>query len=146
MSHNFTYYDFAICFDASSSLTGVFLRFPLPLLSVYFSKIFLAFFKKKKKQKPLWSITRARALSRLSRVMSRCVCAALGTAARQAPLSLGASRQEYWSGLPCSLPDSSQGRNPSLLHQLYCSWILYSWATREAHRVSFFIPTPIYTD
>ena len=34
----------------------------------------------------------------------------LWTAARQAPLSMGFSRQEYWSGLPCSppgnLPDS----------------------------------------
>ena len=26
------------------------------------------------------------------------------TAARQAPLSIGFSRQEYWSGLPCPLP------------------------------------------
>ena len=26
------------------------------------------------------------------------------TVARQAPLSMGFSRQEYWSGLPCSLP------------------------------------------
>ena len=30
--------------------------------------------------------------------------AALWTTARQAPLSLGLSRQEYWSGLPCPLP------------------------------------------
>ena len=28
----------------------------------------------------------------------------LQTVARQAPLSMGFSRQEYWSGLPCSLP------------------------------------------
>ena len=27
-----------------------------------------------------------------------------GTVARQAPLSVGFSRQEYWSGLPCPLP------------------------------------------
>ena len=27
------------------------------------------------------------------------------TVARQAPLSLGFSRQEYWSGLPCPPPD-----------------------------------------
>ena len=26
------------------------------------------------------------------------------TVARQAPLSVGLSRQEYWSGLPCPLP------------------------------------------
>ena len=30
--------------------------------------------------------------------------ATLWTVARQAPLSVGFSRQEYWSGLPCSLP------------------------------------------
>ena len=29
-------------------------------------------------------------------------CATLWTVARQAPLSIGFSRQEYWSGLPCS--------------------------------------------
>ena len=28
----------------------------------------------------------------------------LWTAARQAPLSMGFSRQEHWSGLPCHLP------------------------------------------
>ena len=31
-------------------------------------------------------------------------CAVLWTVARQAPLSMGVSRQEYWSGLPCSPP------------------------------------------
>ena len=49
----------------------------------------------------------------------------------QAPLSMGFSRQEYWSGLPCpppgDLPDP--GINPHLLH---CRQILYQWATREA--------------
>ena len=32
------------------------------------------------------------------------LCAALWTVARQAPLSLGFSRQECWSGLPCPPP------------------------------------------
>ena len=32
------------------------------------------------------------------------LCATLWTAAFQAPLSMGFSRQEYWSGLPCSPP------------------------------------------
>ena len=36
-------------------------------------------------------------LSRFSRVR---LCATPETAAHQAPLSLGLSRQEYWSGLP----------------------------------------------
>ena len=37
----------------------------------------------------------------LSRVQ---LCASLWTVARQAPLSMGSSRQEYWRGLPCPLP------------------------------------------
>ena len=40
-------------------------------------------------------------LSRISRVR---LCATLWTAARQAPLSMGFPRQEYWSGLPCPPP------------------------------------------
>ena len=39
-----------------------------------------------------------------------CVCATPWTVAHQPPLSMGFSRQEYWSGLPCcppgDLPDS----------------------------------------
>ena len=31
-------------------------------------------------------------------------CVTLWTAAHQAPLSMGFSRQEYWSGLPCPSP------------------------------------------
>ena len=40
-------------------------------------------------------------LSHFSRVR---LCATPLTEAHQAPLSLGFSRQEYWSGLPCPLP------------------------------------------
>ena len=40
-------------------------------------------------------------LSRFSRVR---LCATLWTVAHQAPLSMGFSRQEYWSGLPCPPP------------------------------------------
>ena len=40
-------------------------------------------------------------LSRFSRVQ---LFATLWTVASQAPLSMGFSRQEYWSGLPCSPP------------------------------------------
>ena len=32
------------------------------------------------------------------------LCATLWTAACQVPLSMGFSRQEYWSGLPCPFP------------------------------------------
>ena len=43
-------------------------------------------------------------LCRLSRSSHVGVFATLRTAARQAPLCLGFSRQEYWSGLPCPPP------------------------------------------
>jgi len=52
---------------------------------------------------------------------------------RQASLSLGFSRQEYWSGLPWppsgDLP--SQGLNPRLLELLRCRQIPYHGATGE---------------
>ena len=46
------------------------------------------------------------------------------TVALQAPLSMGFSRQEYWSGVPCPPPGAfpTQGSNPDLLH---CRQILY---------------------
>ena len=75
-------------------------------------------------------------------VCTMCVCkvtrhvwlfATSGTEAHQAPLSLGFSRQEYWSGLPCpppgDLPDPET--EPASLHRLYCRLILYHWVTRE---------------
>ena len=37
--------------------------------------------------------------------------ATLWTVVRQAPLSMGFSRQEYWSGLPCPLPESFHHRD-----------------------------------
>ena len=45
----------------------------------------------------------------------------LWTIACQAPLSMGFSRQEYWSGLPCPPPGDlpAQGSNPSLLCLLH---------------------------
>ena len=47
------------------------------------------------------------------------------TIAHQAPLSMGFSRQEYWSGLPFPSPGifPTQGSNPGLLH---CRQTLYS--------------------
>ena len=44
------------------------------------------------------------------------------TVARQAPLSMGFPRQEYWSGLPFPSPGGiflTQGLNPRLLHPLH---------------------------
>ena len=53
------------------------------------------------------------------------------TVVHQAPLSMGSSRQEYWSVLPCLPPGSlpAQGSNSGLLQ---CRQILYHWATWEA--------------
>ena len=47
----------------------------------------------------LWSVYRVP--GRLSHVQ---VLVTLWTVARQAPLSMGFSRQEYWNGLPCPPP------------------------------------------
>ena len=56
----------------------------------------------------------------LSRV---CLCVTPRTVALQAPLSMGFSRQEYWSGLPCPPPGDlphPQGLNPtSLMHRTH---------------------------
>ena len=45
--------------------------------------------------------THAIVLNCISRVQ---LCVTLWIVARQAPLSMGFSRQEYWSGLPCPPP------------------------------------------
>ena len=71
--------------------------------------------------------------------------AILWTVACQASLSMGFSRQEYYSGLSCpppraggggkeveKLPFPTQGLNPHLLQLQPCRQILYRWATREA--------------
>ena len=50
----------------------------------------------------------------------------LWTIAHQAPLSMGFSRQEYRSGLPCPPPGDlpNPGLNPGLLRLLHCRWVL----------------------
>ena len=61
-------------------------------------------------------------LSHFSRIR---LCATPQTAAHQAPLSLGFSRQEHWSGLPLPSPDKELHRNvnvyrlPALLQQAH---------------------------
>ena len=53
----------------------------------------------------------------LSRYSLVCLFAALWTVAHQAPQSMGFSRQEYWSGLPCPSPGdlSDPGMEPRSL-------------------------------
>ena len=55
------------------------------------------------------------------------------TIARQGPLSVGFSRQQYWSGLPFPSPEDlpTQGLNPSFLHY---KQILYHLSYREVIR------------
>ena len=54
------------------------------------------------------------------------------TVAHQAPLSMGLSRQEYWSRLP--FPSPGDLPDPGIEHEyhvslLHCKWILYHWAS-----------------
>ena len=57
--------------------------------------------------------------------------ATIWTVAHQAPLSMGFSRQEYWSGLPClSLGESSQSRDWTCISCI-AGGFFYSWATGE---------------
>ena len=73
------------------------------------------------------------------------LCATLWIVARQAPLSMGFSRQEYWSGLPCPPPGDlpnpkiEQRLNPDLLH---CRQILYYLSHEGVYGnpASWFIP------
>ena len=58
-------------------------------------------------------------------MLSRFSCVQLSvapwTVVHQTPLSMGFSRQEYWSGLSCPPPGSflTQGSNPCVLHLLH---------------------------
>ena len=51
------------------------------------------------------------------------LCATLWTVARQAPLFVGFSRQEYWSGLPCPPPgDLLDPEMEPVLFMSSCHW------------------------
>ena len=56
----------------------------------------------------------------------------------QAPLSMGFSRQEYWSGLPFPSPGNfpTQGSNPGLPH---CRQTLYRLSHQGSHAILFFL-------
>ena len=58
--------------------------------------------------------------------------ATLWTIARQAPLSMGVPRQDYWCGLP--FPSSGASSQPGDRTWVSCfsKWILHHWETREA--------------
>ena len=76
-------------------------------------------------------------LSHFSRVR---LFASPWTAAHQAPLSMGFSRQEYWSGLP--RPPPGDLPDPGFEPHVSCiAGILHHWATREALRKSHLCST-----
>ena len=58
-------------------------------------------------------------------------CGTLWTVARQAPLPLGLSRQEYWTGLPC--PPPGDFPNPRLLG-ISC---ISCWATWKVPSIGY---------
>ena len=80
----------------------------------------------------------------LSRFNCVWLCATTWTAACQAPLSMGFSREEYWSRLPCPPPgDLLNPRIEPKSLSLQADWtqvsciaggFFTSWATREVHK------------
>ena len=63
------------------------------------------------------------------------LCVTLRTVARQGSLSMGLSRQEYWSGLPFSSPGDlpNPGIKPeSLMSPTLAVRFFITWATWEA--------------
>ena len=70
-----------------------------------------------------------------------CLFPTLWIVARQAPLSMGFSRQEYWSGLPCPPPDTlPQGLNLHLLSPALAGGFCTTIPTGEALHPKFINP------
>ena len=70
------------------------------------------------------------------------LCDTLWTVAQQAPLSMGFSRQEYWSGLPCPPPGdlSNGGIEPaSLTSPALAVRFFTASVTWEAHRYAIYV-------
>ena len=77
-----------------------------------------------------------------------CVCMCIWTIAHLAPLSMGFSRQEYWSGLPCSLPGDlpdPKTEPTSLMSPVLAGEFFTTGSTWEAYiYVCVYIYTYIY--
>ena len=71
------------------------------------------------------------------------------TVAHQTPLSMGFSRQEYWSGLPFpmpgNLPNPGNISNPGIERLLLSRWILYHRATWEAQHFQLLYSKTFFT-
>ena len=67
--------------------------------------------------------------------LQSCATVTLWAVACQAPLSMGFSRQEFWSGLPCPPPAIflTQGLNLCLMSPALASGVFTTRATWEAH-------------
>ena len=63
------------------------------------------------------------------------------TVAHQAPLPMGFSRQEYWSGLPCPPPRDLP--NPGLPH---CRQILYHLTHQGSPRILEWVANPFFRE
>ena len=62
----------------------------------------------------------------------------------QAPLSMGFSRQEHWSGLLCPPPGNlldPRIEPKSPVSPAFCRWIPYCWVTGEAHPLQWEMAT-----
>ena len=67
---------------------------------------------------------------RLSRFSCVQLFATLWTVAGQVPLSMGFSRHEYWSGLPCPTSRGSfRPKDQTSVSYVSCigRWVLYQW-------------------
>ena len=64
-------------------------------------------------------------------ITQSCLFATPWTIARQAPLSLGFSKEGYWSGLPFPPP----GDLPDAMGLLHCKWILY-WLWQQGSPIA----------
>ncbi|CAI9151316.1 unnamed protein product [Rangifer tarandus platyrhynchus] len=66
----------------------------------------------------------------------------LQTVARKAPLSIGFSRQEYWSGLPCPPPgDLHQGSNLYLVTPALAGRFFNTWEAATNYNFVFYLWT-----
>ena len=84
--------------------------------------------------KPFFMVISNQSLCVLSYFSRVWLFASLWAVARQAPLSMGSSRQGYCCGLLCPPPGdlADQGSSPRLLHLLH--WQVVSWVTVGACR------------